>query len=60
MTRVHVRLSESLKVAYSRHLELSGSRVKPVAAFRGVLFSQPLPERKGYVLPALRTHRADE
>lgn len=39
--RVHVRLTESLTVSCSRHLELSGSRVKPTAAPRGVTFSIP-------------------
>lgn len=44
MTRVHVRLTESLKVIVSRHLELSGSRVKPAAALRGAHFLR-LPRR---------------
>jgi hypothetical protein len=35
---VHVRLTESLNTSCNLHLELSGSRAKPTAALRGVIF----------------------
>ena len=38
---VHVRQSESLNASCNLHLELSGSRAKPTAACRGVIF-QPV------------------
>jgi hypothetical protein len=42
-TGVHVRLTESLKVSCNLHLELSGSRAKPTAALRGVIFLTAAP-----------------
>src|SRR3990167_2387005 len=39
----HVRLTESLNASCNLHLELSGSRAKPAAALRGVIFLLALP-----------------
>jgi hypothetical protein len=51
---VHVRLTESLNTSCNLHLELSGSRAKPTAAPRGVIFLLRAPLAGRRAAPATR------